>query len=268
MSLQQLVLGVHCLRFLIFRDDMGYRSHVDDGGLWRSNRRIIFGQEELVGAVFHCLWWLHRILRLKGLVVFVVRDDVTRKYVRLIGFLPFQRCAESAKGASTGSRGSQAHVGGWVQRDGLSELSLGPKKRYVLACRYCSSLGVSLNPSGLAVYFCGRLDEVSLIIGDARRSAIIEHERPRARVELSTRRCVRRTICPGCSHDGNGVVMQSVPRDFLVPGTSGFRATMTLSTTSAAHFYPCYRVKQRLCTSPHGFKHRFDPHTLRGSTPL
>ena len=42
--------------------------------------------EYLVGAGFHCLWWLHWILRLKGFVVFVVWDDVCHKYVCLPGF--------------------------------------------------------------------------------------------------------------------------------------------------------------------------------------
>ena len=67
---------------------MSYWAHVDDGGLWRSNRHIIVGYEDLVGAVFHWLWWLHRILRLKGLVVFIIWDAVrqverTRRLHRL-----------------------------------------------------------------------------------------------------------------------------------------------------------------------------------------
>ena len=113
---------------------MSSLAHVDNGGLWRGNRRIIVGYEALVGAVFRRLWWLHRILRLKGFVIFVVRDDVRHKYVCLPGFRLFNGSAEGAKGMCTGSRSGQAHVGGWVQRYGLRDPSLGPEKHYIFAC--------------------------------------------------------------------------------------------------------------------------------------
>ena len=138
-----------------------------------------------------------------------------------------------------------------------------PLNRAAVSC-----LGVSLNPSYLAVHFCGRLDEVSHIIGDARGGAIIKHERPRVRVELLTCRCVGRTIRPGCSHERNGVMVQLVPRDFLVSATSGSRASMTFCTMSAANFYLCYLVEQRLSATSYCFNHRFDPHILGGSEPL
>ena len=96
--------------------------------------------EGLVFATFRWLWLLHRVLRLIGLVVFIVRDDVLRKYSCLVGLWHFNRGAAHAKGSSTGSRSSQAHVGGWIQRDGLREPFLGPKKHHVLACRYCSGV--------------------------------------------------------------------------------------------------------------------------------
>ena len=94
---QQLILRVQRLWFLVLWDDMSSLAHVNNGGLWRGNRRIIVGYEDLVGAVFRRLWWLHRILRLKGFVIFVVRDDVRHKYVCLPGFRLFNGSVEGAK---------------------------------------------------------------------------------------------------------------------------------------------------------------------------
>ena len=96
----------------------------------------LFVFEGLIFATFRWLWLLHRVLWLEGLVVFIIRYDVCRKYLCLLGLWPFNHGAESPKRASTGSRCSQAHIGGWVQRDGLCESSLGLKK---VLC-YCLSL--------------------------------------------------------------------------------------------------------------------------------
>ena len=69
-----------------------------------------------------------------------------------------------------------------------------------------SGIGVSFNASDFVVYFRGWLDEVTLVIGDAGRGAIIKHECSGVRVKLSTWRRFEGTVCPGSSHDGNGVM--------------------------------------------------------------
>ena len=69
---QQLILRVQRLWFLVLRDDMSDWANVNNGGLWRGDHRVIVGFEYFVGAGFCWLWWFHRILRLKGFVVFVV----------------------------------------------------------------------------------------------------------------------------------------------------------------------------------------------------
>ena len=68
-----------------------------------------------------------------------------------------------------------------------------------------SCLGVPLNTSDFAVYSCGCLDEVSFIVIDAFRGAIVKHERLGVRVELSSWRVFGDVVCPGRSHDGNVV---------------------------------------------------------------
>ena len=75
-----------------------------------------------------------------------------------------------------------------------------------LECISVCGLGMSFNTSHFAVYFHGWLDEVTLVIGDTGRGAIIKHKRSGVRVDLPTAlRHFEGTVSPGSSHDGNGV---------------------------------------------------------------
>ena len=75
-----------------------------------------------------------------------------------------------------------------------------------LECATVSGLGVSFNASDFAVYFLGRLDKVTLVVGDTGRGAIIKPKSSGVRIELSTSWWrFEGTISPGSSHDGNGV---------------------------------------------------------------
>ena len=90
---------------------MSDRANVNNGGVWRGDRRIIADFEYFVGAGFCWLWGLHRILRLKGFVIIVVWDDVCREYVCLPGFMLVDQNAEGSEGPRTRCHSCQAHVG-------------------------------------------------------------------------------------------------------------------------------------------------------------
>ena len=109
-----------------------------------------------------------------------------------------------------------------------------------------SGIGMSLNTSDFAVYFRGRLDEVTLIISDTSRGAIIKHERPGVRVELSPWRCFGNTVSPCHSHGGNGIVVEAFLRDFSAPASSGSHASKPSSVVFVVHFHCVDRFEEGL----------------------